>query len=167
MPEDADPVFAGNSFEVPPKGILGIVPQKYFIIAEKTIKSTGASIFIFDAGLPEKKVYWEYDRRDGKIGIMMPPKDLSKMKSLKNSPVFAKTALSSYVLPALAAALREFFSEDAYPWKTHIEDLINQEKITITKETSSEQMYQIAQDILGKKESIFTNMLDIMLTPNE
>jgi hypothetical protein len=167
IPEDADPVFAGTTFEIPPKGILGIVPQKYFIVAEKTIKSTGASIFIFDSGLPDKKVYWDYDRRDGKIGIMVPPKDLSKMKSLKNSPIFAKSALSSYVLPALTAALKEYFSEDNYPWKRYMEDLINREKLNISSVTSNEQMYQIAQDILGKNESIFTNMLDVMLAPNE
>jgi hypothetical protein len=113
-------------------------------------------------------IYWEFDRPDGKIGIMVPPNDLNTIRNLRSSELFLRTTIVSFILPALAQALKLLFSPDGYAWKTPLKAIIDREGIEINSSVDYDQTYKIAQNLLKKKEvqqNIFTAMLQEILNP--
>jgi len=169
-PQSLDPLFGKAKFNLAPKAILAVSKRFYLNIQDELIQSSNSSIFIFDKGTQANMVYWEFDRPDGKIGIMVPPSDLNTIRNLRNNELFLRTTIVSFILPALAQALKLLFSPDAYAWKTPLKAIIDREGIEINSAVDYDQTYKIAQNLLKKKEiqeNIFTTMLQEILNPTE
>ena len=161
-------MYGRARFYIPQKGILAVSKRLFINFEEEFVKSSNSSIFTFDKGKETNLVYWDFDRPDGKIGIMAPPEDLNTIRNLRGSELLIRTTIVSYVLPALAQALRLLFSPDDYGWKTPLKALIDRKCIEIDHYTDFDQTYKIAQKLLVKKESnqnIFSSLLQEILNP--
>ena len=168
FPHNLDPLYGKAKFNIPRKAILAVSKRLFINFEEEFVKSSNASIFVFDKGSESDLVYWDFDRTDGKIGIMVPPNDLNTIRNLRTSELFIRTTIVSYVLPALAQALRLVFSPDDYGWKTPLKALIDRAGLEINHQTDIDTTYKIAQKILVKKEihqNIFSVMLQEILNP--
>jgi hypothetical protein len=169
FPQKLDPLYGKTKFNLPQKAIIAISKRLFLNIDEEFIQSASSSIFIFDKGVDTKLVYWDFDRNDGKIGIMVPQEELNTIRNLRTNELFIRTTIVSYILPALAQALKLIFSNDEYGWKTPLKAILDRDRVDINSSTDIDETYKIAQMLLRKRdaqESVFGVMLQEILNPS-